>query len=253
MAFNWTCPYCNRAQTVTEGRFSSVGQRFTIGETSIGSIGLQGEAICCSNEECLRPTVTAWVQSITSDHHGKVFFRHGEPIIKKRMIPESSAKPQPEFIPLVLREDYLESCLIRDLSPKASATLARRCLQGMLRDFCGVSGKTLFAEIEALRLLIAEGKAPMGVSLESVEAIHHVREVGNIGAHMEKDIDHIVPVEPEEAQLLIELIESLFEEWYVARETRVSRFREVKALAESKKTLISELRSLQIEGPKATE
>ena len=55
---------------------------------------------------------------------------------------------------------------------------------------------------------------------ESVEAIDHVRTIGNIGAHMEKDIDLIIEVDPGEAQALIELIELLFEEWYVAKYER---------------------------------
>ncbi|AGI69458.1 hypothetical protein OAN307_c40400 [Octadecabacter antarcticus 307] len=79
--------------------------------------------------------------------------------------------------------------------------------------------------------------APKGVSDDSVEAIDHVRKIGNIGAHMEKDIGVIVSVEPEEAQLLIELIESFVDEWYVSRNTRTARFGKLKALATSKEDL----------------
>lgn len=57
----------------------------------------------------------------------------------------------------------------------------------------------------------------------------------NIGAHMEKDIDIIIDVEPEEAQLLIGLIEQLVDEWYVAREDRKNRAQKLKDLATSKK------------------
>ena len=81
------------------------------------------------------------------------------------------------------------------------------------------------------------GKAASGVTLESVEAIDSVREVGNIGAHMEKDIDVIVDVDPNEAQALIELIEMLIDEWYVAREVRNARLAKVKAIADEKKQL----------------
>ena len=251
MAFNWTCPYCNRPQTVTNGRHSKVEQHFSLGETAIGHIGLKGEAICCSNEDCRRPTVVAWIQPAARYASGGAFFlNEDQAIIKRRLMPESSAKPQPEYIPLALREDYLEACLIRDLSPKASATLSRRCIQGMIRDFCKIQKATLFEEISTLRELVDAGNAPQGVSLESVDAIDHIRGVGNIGAHMEKNINHIVPVDPEEAQLLIELIESLFEDWYVAREKRASRLASIKALAEDKKKLIAEMKTKAIEGPK---
>ncbi len=40
---------------------------------------------------------------------------------------------------------------------------------------------------------------------------------------MEADIDVIVPVDPGEAQVMIELIELLFDEWYGARERRNSK------------------------------
>jgi hypothetical protein len=43
-----------------------------------------------------------------------------------------------------------------------------------------------------------------------------------------------------EAQILIELVETLFEDWYVARHKRTQRFASVKALAEGKKKEIAE-------------
>ena len=113
-----------------------------------------------------------------------------------RLLPESEAKPWPDCVPEPLRQDYREACLIRDLSSKASATLSRRCLQGMIRDFCDISKKTLYAEITELKKQVDEGNAPKGVEHETMEAIDAVREVGNIGAHMEADIDVIVDVDP---------------------------------------------------------
>src|SRR3954447_26577331 len=88
-----------------------------------------------------------------------------------------------------------EACRIRDLSPKACATLARRCIQGMIRDFCKVSMKTLNAEIIELRRLLAENAAPQGVTAESIDGIDHVRSVVNIGAHMESDVNLIVAID----------------------------------------------------------
>jgi hypothetical protein len=170
-------------------------------------------------------------------------------------------KAQPEYIPTALRGDYAEACSIKDLSPKASATLVRRCLQGMIRDFCGVSKGTLGGEIDALRRKLDDGKAPEGVTHASIDAIDAVRSIGAIGAHMEKDIDLIVDVEPGEAQLLIELVETLFAEWYVARHQRNKRFAAIQAVAAAKKQEIADLKEakaaalppplLKIEGPDA--
>lgn len=248
MPFNWTCPFCGHHQTVTDQKTCARSVNFYVGENIYGHFGLSATATGCSNPECKKVEVIVYVakeKSTSSDLDPKQI------IYRARLIPESMAKPQPDCIPIALREDYAEACKIRDRSPKASATLSRRCLQGMIRDFCGIRKGTLFEEISELRELIAKDKAPSGVSIDSVEAIDHVRGVGNIGAHMEKDINHIVPVDPEEAQLLIELIESLFEEWYIAREKRANRFSGIKSLAESKKKLIADMRSSATEEPKA--
>lgn len=246
MAFNWACPFCGHRQTVTDQKVSSGTINFYINASVYGQFGLSATAIGCSNPDCKKVEVRVFVAKEKAMNHD---LDPKQVIYSTRLIPESMAKPQPDCIPAPLREDYVEACKIRDLSPKASATLSRRCLQGMIRDFCGIRKGTLFDEISELRELVNNDKAPSGVSLDSVEAIDHVRSVGNIGAHMEKDINHIVPVDPEEAQLLIDLIESLFEEWYVAREKRVNRFSGIKALAESKKQLISEMRVKPADGP----
>jgi len=66
------------------------------------------------------------------------------------------------------------------------------------------------------------------------KAIDAVRKVGNIGAHMEKDVNLVVDVEPAEAQKLLTLIETLLDEWYVARQKRGERADAVIALAEEK-------------------
>lgn len=252
MAFNWTCPYCSRHQTVTSANFALGKFGFAMVDSDLGPIGLSANAIICANPECKKATVTASIREAKwyNSRNSIYVDDNARSILTLQLMPDSFAKPQPDFIPPSLREDYAEACRIRDLSPKASATLSRRCLQGMIRDFCKISKGTLFEEINTLKALVDAAKAPAGVSLDSVEAIDHIRGVGNIGAHMEKDINHIVPVDPQEAQLLIELIESLFEEWYVAREKRASRFSEIKALADSKKELIANHKTPQIEGPK---
>lgn len=66
------------------------------------------------------------------------------------------------------------------------------------------------------------------------EAIDAIRMIGNIGAHMEKDVNLIVDIEPEEAQQLIELIELLFEETYIRREDRKKRLQAIKQVNENK-------------------
>jgi hypothetical protein len=141
------------------------------------------------------------------------------------LIPPSRAKAFPDYIPKPILEDYNEACLIVDLSPKASATLSRRCLQGIIRDYWTVKPGRLVDEIEAIK---------DKVDPDTWEAIDSVRRVGNIGAHMEAVINLIVDVEPNEAALLIGLIENLLKDWYVAREERKNRLQQIKSMADQK-------------------
>lgn len=95
----------------------------------------------------------------------------------------------------------------------------------MIRDFWTINKSSLFEEINALE---------NSIDPITWKAIDSVRRIGNIGAHMEKDINLIIDVEPEEAELLIGLIETLLEEWYVHRHERERKMKEVIAAASGK-------------------
>lgn len=237
MAFNWKCPHCAHAQTVGPGQLELYMRKLQVAGHPAGDIGLQSHSIICSNKDCRQLTLAVAV--VPCQLNGNVYRArpNADWLLSRTLLPDSAAKPQPDCIPAPLIEDYREACLIAELSPKASATLSRRCLQGMIRDFCGISRATLDQEIKALRAALDEGTAPPGVTAEAVDGIDHVRQVGNIGAHMEKDIDLIVPVDPGEAKALIALVEMLFEEWYVARDQRKKRFAAIAAIATEKKAI----------------
>ena len=200
MAINWTCPFCDRPQTATAEKYSQTTSVFKNMEASDGRFALNCIALVCSNVECGRTTIDAELSHPTSDPLSG-YLGAGRALKKWRLQPQGTARPLPEYIPVPIREDYYEACLIRDSSPKAAATLIRRAMQGMIRDFCGISKPTLLAEISELKKLVEEDRAPRGVSAESVDAIDHVRGLGNIGAHMEKDISIVVDVDPGEALL----------------------------------------------------
>lgn len=232
----FTCPHCGRDQIATESNFINRFLNLDFGRCSDGHVGLTVMAVRCLNNACNQTTL---VIEYSKSQHGVNGWSKGEVLQTWRVRPESSSVVQPDYIPAALREDYYEACLIRDKSPKAAATLARRCLQGMIRDFCGISKSRLIDEIRELKRLVEGGDAPKGVELETIEAIDAVRDVGNIGAHMERDIDVIIEVDAGEAQALIELIEMLFQDWYVARHRRVQRLANVKLIAEQKKEEIA--------------
>jgi Domain of unknown function (DUF4145) len=232
---NFVCPHCGMPQISTQITRDNGSVKLSVGNNCHDTVMLEYHAIACANPKCNDVTVhVVLVEGATNNVMGPTKFKRGAMLNFYRLRPFGTSKPQPDYIPAALREDYHEACLIRDLSPKAAATLARRCLQGMIRDFCRIAKSRLIDEIKELRARVDAGNAPPGVMLETVEAIDHVRSIGNIGAHMEKDIDLVIEVDPGEAQALINLIELLFAEWYVARRQRENRLAMVKQISDQK-------------------
>ena len=66
---------------------------------------------------------------------------------------------------------------------------------------------------------------------------------------MEKDINLIIDVEPNEADLLIELIETLLRDWYITRHERESRLEAVVALKETKEDAKNVPRAPEVASP----
>jgi hypothetical protein len=254
---NWKCSYCGHAQVIDRKRRYAQLHTISVEGWSKGNAAYYVEAIVCANEECKKLSL----DFVLCKHDGydrNSNTKNVRPVHRWGLLPASSAKPQPDYIPEAVRQDYDEACAIRDLSPKASATITRRCIQGVIRDFCGITKRRLIDEIKELRRLVDAGQAPAGVQADTVDAIDHVRQIGNIGAHMEADINVIVDVDPNEAQALIELTELLFEEWYVAREERTQRIARLAAVAGEKKQLQQQKRlpppdAAQVDAAGATE
>jgi hypothetical protein len=224
MALNWQCPHCERHVTIGEADRSDSGHTLHK-KNAQGQLTLYTTFFVCPNETCREPTLIARLcETQITRGYERIIKQHAQ----WRLIPFGAAKTYPDYIPVSLRNDYVEACRIVDLSPKAAATLCRRVLQGMIRDYWEVDTKSrrLWDEIKAI-----EDKVDAG----TWGAIVALKDIGNIGAHMESDVEMIVDVEPDEASLLIELIESLFEEWYINREERKQRNAKLKAAAAAKK------------------
>jgi hypothetical protein len=220
--FNWNCPHCERAVTISSGRITTDSHTLRI-ENAVGRRSLWSRFIVCPNPECRKFTLTATLYESKDGPRNEEFVKKLE---EWNLVPNSKAKTFPAYIPQPILDDYREACLIRDLSPKASATLSRRCLQGIIRDFWSAKPGRLVDEIDQIKSIVD----PL-----TWDAIDAVRKLGNIGAHMEKDINVIVDVDPDEAELLIGLIETLLREWYVAREDRKARMGFIVSAAASKK------------------
>ncbi len=227
--FSWTCEYCGQATTITDQDFWQEDCRVDLPKHALEYIYVVPEAICCPNPECNELSLSLAVHEVINAEAITMIEQVGNKIRGWQLLPQSHAKPLPGYIPKAIRDDYLEACLILDLSPKASAALARRCLQGMIRNFHNLTKAQmgmLNNEINHLETIL---------NPRDFEALHHVREIGNIGAHMEKDVDLIIEITPEEAKVMIGLLETLFEDWYIDRHKRAERLKKLADIAVVKK------------------
>ena len=195
---SFKCPFCGNVMSVHSG--TAKIQRINFDYYNITDVAnipcLSIVIMKCPNEECGRETVLAeGINGYIGNSRVDIY-------------PPASYRNFPTYVPEAIRNDYTEACSIVCRSPKAAATLSRRCLQGMIHDFWNIHEKNLNAEITQLKGCI---------SASQWKAIDAVRSIGNIGAHMEHDVNLIVEVEPDEAKKLIRLIEHLIEKWYIDR------------------------------------
>ena len=118
--------------------------------------------------------------------------------------------PCPPEVSAHITEDYKEACFILAESPKASAALSRRCLQNILRDAGGIAPSDLSNEIQQV---LDSGTLPTQLA----KSIDSIRNIGNFAAHptKSKTTGVIVPVEPVEAEWNLDVLESLFDFYYV--------------------------------------
>lgn len=214
--FKWTCPYCNHDTIISDKNYVQDFTGLRINNKH-GDMKATTAFIVCPNPSCNEVALYLMLHKATYTSVG-ARWTEGELIKLWTLMPASGAKVFPSYVPKAILDDYTEACLIKELSPKASATLSRRCLQGIIRDFWGVSKSRLIDEIDGIKDKID----PL-----TWDAIDAVRKIGNIGAHMEKDINQIIDVEPSEAALLIELIETLLNEWYINRHERELRLKKI--------------------------
>lgn len=219
--FKWQCPFCNHFTTILDSNYQENLIDHTT-ENADGARRLKIEFIVCPNPECNKFTLTVNLNKLRK---APLEWILGKFLQTWDLIPSSKAKVFPNYVPMPILNDYNEACLIKDLSPKASATLSRRCLQGIIRDFWKIKKPRLVDEIEEIK----DKVDPL-----TWQAIEAVRKVGNIGAHMEKDINLIIEVEPEEANKLIELIELLISEWYVNKHERKENLKTIVGISEAK-------------------
>ncbi len=197
------CPHC---QIEVHAGFHEewINNGHPIGEIGAGSTkapcSMQHQFMVCP--ACRKPIVKLNILTIK----GKSW----EVTESLLVYPRRSARPlAPPEVPADLAEDFNEACMVLSDSPKASAALARRCLQAILRQQ-GYKDKDLAPAIDAA---VNSNTLPAVLS----DLLHVVRNVGNFAAHPMKDTNTgaILPVEGHEAEWNIDVLEGLFDFYYV--------------------------------------
>lgn len=207
MSNSFTCPFCNKEIAKSYDTYKE--HWITRDRIGMSSTPPSPGQLCISYYTCPNCKEISIIINVDSDPSiGTVNIR-----------PRSFAKQFPEYVPEAVRNDYEEACAIVSLSPKASATLSRRCLQGMIRDFWKITGKKrLVDEIDTL-----QEKVPAA----QWKILNSIRRLGNIGAHPEADVNLIIDIEPKDAQKLIAVIELLIKQWYIERHEQESLYDDI--------------------------
>lgn len=127
------------------------------------------------------------------------------------VLPQASSRPPlPPEVPPEFATDYREACDVLPVSQKASAALSRRCLQHLLREKGGVKSGDLVNEIQQ----VLDSKQLPSFIAGDLDAIRHV---GNFAVHPMKSTTTglVVDVEPQEAEWLLNVLENLFDFYFV--------------------------------------
>jgi uncharacterized protein DUF4145 len=129
--------------------------------------------------------------------------------------PRSVTRP----LPAGYATEFAEAVAVLPDSPKASAALSRRLLQRALREKGGASKKDLFDQIEEVLPRLPG----------YLQDLHAIRNIGNFAAHPLKDTNtgEIVDVEPGEAEWLLDILERLFDFYFVQEAIRKQRIVEL--------------------------
>jgi len=198
----WDCPYCKKGSKITN---EDIAKAIKLGEEGRKTSIL---TIICPNPECKKETV--YLAFYTGAYGTPRFSNSYEMIQSEMLYPHGIYNHYPDYVPEPIRKDYEEAASISQLSPKASAALIRRALQGMIKDKWPVlKDKYLNEQINSL-----DDKVPA----HQKEALHGIRKIGNVGAHMNDPgviADQDSPITVDDADNLIKLLEYLIKTWYV--------------------------------------
>lgn len=202
------CPHCNVgiAEVFGKGQLASYPQFTTLSGESVPSVVWFWLTQRCP--ECHDAIVN--LEKHLQGQGGQKFMAYPNPPTAVCEIPLEVTDP--------FRQDFKEACLVLPLSAKASAALSRRLLQSILREKGQVKKKDLADQIDE----VTDAKAGPG---HIAEDLHAVRNIGHFAAHptKSKNTGEIMDVEPGEAEWNLDVVEPLFDFYFVQPELSKKR------------------------------
>jgi hypothetical protein len=212
------CPHCLTTVQFLNGKSNFMGGKFN--EVSIfdqDDSKNQIDIYVSTCPQCSKSIIAAEIgRSIWDTQSNKNNFEIDMEFI---VWPRQITRAIPKEVPKHIVENYNEAASVLSISPKASAALSRRCLQALLREAGDANQKNLVDQIEYVK-----PQLPIYIA----ENIDSVRNIGNFAAHPTKNTDscEIVDVEPGEAEWNLDVLDLLFDIYYVqpvkAKEKRES-------------------------------
>lgn len=201
------CPHCHNA-------FTGDKNGLYVGEDADGKWAVRG--MLCPTQTCRRFILFLEMGEPKYYDFGGGAVESFEPSESRLIRPEVALPgPVPKGTPTEIADDYKEASMVLPFSTNASAALGRRCLQHILRkrsakDVQKFKEGRLYDEIEQV---ITSKTLPSPITDE----LHAVRVAGNLAAHPTQDdmTGLIVPVDPNEAQLTLRVIDRLLDYYYV--------------------------------------
>lgn len=193
------CPHC-----LVEFHDARTSRQIGGGAPACNDIIGSWSVIHCHCPSCERMIV--WLYCHPAQPVGK----HSQPPFQYLVLPRAiSRKPIPPDVPARFAQDYSEACLVLADSPKASAALSRRCLQLLLLDVAQTK------ERDNLAKQITEVLPSLPTYIR--ELLDALRAIGNFAAHPLKSTHtgEIIEVEPGEAELLLDVLEMVFDFYFV--------------------------------------
>jgi hypothetical protein len=151
--------------------------------------------------------------------------KNNEVVSATRVHPSLDAPPDlPREVPQDLRDAYTEAWRLRGVNERASAVLARRCLQLALRKEGFVAKSRNLAD----EIKLAEASVSPGL----VDQLHIVKHVGNFAAHPidaagGQDFVELLEVTPGELEALFAAIDDFLDERFVRPTKRKRALEEI--------------------------